>query len=155
MVDALSYLPKPFLSDECGAVTVDWTVLAAAVVGLSLATAAELNGTLDAVFSRVDHELRSQQMSDDFVQFTSAHFEPLYAQGTLDPETAQALFASADTMLNEDLITMLEWGIAQLQAGTMPQADIAALFAAASVAYQRNVVPDNILHTYFGFPLGI
>lgn len=154
MVNALSYLPKPFLSDERGAVTVDWTVLAAAAVGLSLATAASLNGTLDAVFSRVDHELRSQQISDDFVQFTSAHFERLYAQGTLDPETAQALFASANTMLNKDLLTMLEWGIAQLQAGTMPQSDLAALYAAASVAYQRNVVPDDILQSYFGFHPG-
>lgn len=140
-----------FLCDETGAVTVDWTMLSAAAVGLSLATAAMLTGTLDMVISRVDNELRTQQLSDDFVQFTAAHFEPLLEHGSVDAETLETLFNTANAMMNQEIIDALEWGLEQVQAGSISSADMAALYAVASVAYQRNLVPDQILEGYFGF----
>lgn len=143
-----------FWQSEKGAVTVDWTMLSAAAVGLSLATAAMLTGTLDMVISRVDDELRTQQLSDDFVQFTSAHFEPLYQGGALDAETAEDLFATANAMMNQELLDALEWGLEQLQSGSISGDDMAALYAVASVAYQRNLVSDQILEGYFGFEPG-
>lgn len=141
-----------FLTSEQGAVTVDWTMLSSAAVGLSLATAAMLTGTVDMVTSRLDGELRDQQLSDGFVQFTSAHFEPLYARGKLDPEVAAELFDMANEAMNQELLDALEQGIEAFDSGeTMSANDIAALIAAASVAYQRNLIPDHILEYYFGF----
>ena len=140
-----------FLHDDSGAVTVDWTMLGAAAVGLSLATAAMLTDTLDIVISRVDNELRTQQMSDDFVQFTSAHFEPLYAFGNVDAETAESLFTVANDMMNQEILDALEWCLEQMQSGAISSNDMVALYAVASVAYQRNLVPDQILEGYFGF----
>ncbi|MFY9246127.1 MAG: hypothetical protein WAO88_10070, partial [Roseicyclus sp.] len=118
---------------------------------LSLATAAMLTDTLDIVISRVDNELRTQQMSDDFVQFTSAHFEPLYAFGNVDAETAESLFTVANDMMNQEILDALEWGLEQMQSGAISSNDMVALYAVASVAYQRNLVPDQILEGYFGF----
>jgi Flp pilus assembly pilin Flp len=143
-----------FLHDENGAVTVDWTMLSAAAVGLSLATAAMLTGTLEMVISRVDNELRTQQLSDDFVQFTAAHFEPLLEHGSVDGETLENLFTIANGMMNQEILDSLEWGLEQMQAGSISSADMAALYAVASVAYQRNLVPDQILESYFGFEPG-
>lgn len=144
-------LTQHFLKNESGAVTVDWTTLSAAAVGLSLATAAVLSGTLDMVISRLDGELRDQQMSDSFVSFASSHFEPLYENNLIDPETAQDLFSTANEMLNQEIIDALQYGIEALEAGQLTPADAAALMAVASVAYQRNLVSDQILNYYFGF----
>jgi hypothetical protein len=140
-----------FFSDEQGAVTVDWTSLSAAAVGLSLATAGMLNDTFQSVISRVDGELREQQMNDNFIDFTSAHFEPLYAGNHIDASEAETLFTAADSMLNQELIDSLETGIEMLENGTLTTEDAAALMAIASVAWQRNVVSDQILDYYFGF----
>jgi hypothetical protein len=142
---------KTFWQNDDGAITVDWTVLAASVLGLSLATAGMMSDTLNMVFSQADHELRSQQMSDDFVQFTPAHFETLFAQGSVDPETAQSLFEIANAMMNQEIIDALAWGLEQMTAGTLSDMERAMLFAIASVAYQRNLVEDHILALYFGF----
>jgi len=140
-----------FLHDDSGAVTVDWTMLGAAAVGLSLATAAMLTDTLDTVISRVDNELRTQQLNDDFVQFTSAHIERLYAFGNVDAETAESLFTIANDMMNQEILDGLAWGLEQMQSGAISSNDMVALYAVASVAYQRNLVPDQILEGYFGF----
>ena len=103
------------------------------------------------MISRVDNELRTQQMSDDFVQFTSAHFEPLYAFGNVDAETAESLFTIANNMMNQEILDGLAWGLEQMQSGAISSNDMVALYAVASVAYQRNLVPDQILEGYFGF----
>ena len=148
---AMHFDLQSFWHNENGAITVDWTVLGAAVVGLSLATAAALTGTLDMVISRVDHELRSQQLSDDFVQFTPAHYEQLLSQAAVDTETAQSLFAIANSMMNQDIINALAQGLERMANGTLSNTEQAMLYAIASVAYQRNIVEDYILQAYFGF----
>jgi hypothetical protein len=139
------------LQDETAAVTVDWTSLSAAAVGLSLATAAMLNDTFQMMISRVDGELRDQQVSEGFIEFTSAHFEPLYEQNLIQPSLAETLFATANDLMNQDIIDALQVGIEKLEAGQLTTDEVAALVAIASVAWQRNVVPDNILDYYFGF----
>lgn len=149
--DAMHFDLKSFWHNENGAITVDWTALGAAVVGLSLATAAALTGTLDMVISRVDHELRSQQLSDDFVQYTPSHFEQLLSQAAVDTETAQSLFAIANGMMNQDIINALAQGLEKMANGTLSKDDQAMLYAIASVAYQRNIVDDHILKAHFGF----
>jgi chromosome condensin MukBEF complex kleisin-like MukF subunit len=140
-----------FLTSDSGAVTVDWTTLAAAAVGMALATAAMLTGTINMVNSRLDGELRQQQLSDGFVRFTSAHFEMLYATGALEPDAAEQLFTTVNALLNQDILNNLQAGIAALEAGTLPAHEIGVLVALASVASQRNLIPDYYLDYYFGF----
>lgn len=140
-----------FLTDETGTVSVDWTVLSAATVAMSLATVGVLNGGIQGMVSRMDGELREQQMSDNFIEFTSAHFEPLYEGGYISAETAETFFDIANGMLNQELIDALEYGITALEEGQLSTEDLAALVAVASVAYQRNLIDDQIMHYYFGF----
>ncbi|MBF9060605.1 hypothetical protein HKCCSP123_15595 [Rhodobacterales bacterium HKCCSP123] len=140
-----------FLNDQAGAVSVDWTTLSAAAVGMSLATAAMLTDSLQMVVSRVDGELRAQQMNDGFIQFTSAHFEPLYENNLLAPDRAESMFSTANGLMNLEILSALEEGIAALEAGQLTTDEIAALVAIASVAWQRNIVPDHVLDYYFGF----
>lgn len=140
-----------FLRSESGAVTVDWTTLSAAAVGMALATAAMLTGTINMVNSRLDGELRQQQLSDGFVRFTSAHFEPLYEKGLLDPAVAEQLFEVANNLFNQDILNGLQAGLEAVQAGTLPKEELAALIALASVAHQRNLVSDEFMNHYFGF----
>jgi hypothetical protein len=140
-----------FCHDDRGAVSVDWTTLSAAAVGMSLATAAALNGTFQTMISRMDGELRDQQMSDDFVGFTPAHFENLFAENQLQEEDAEAMFTVANELLNQEIINALEKGIEGIENGTLTPSEIAELVAIASVAWQRNVVDDPVLDYYFGF----
>ncbi|WP_284264556.1 hypothetical protein [Roseicyclus amphidinii] len=142
---------ETFLTDETGVVSVDWTTLSAAAVGLALTTAGALSGAFQGVIARVDAELRAQQLSDGFVQFTSAHFEPLYQLGLLDPETAGMMFDTANDMMNDEIISALQAGFVALEEGRLNTTEIAALIAIGSVAWQRNVVPDTVLDYYFGF----
>lgn len=139
-----------FLSDERGAVTVDWTVLSAAAVGMSLATVAVLNGGLDGMVSRMDAELREQQMSDNFIQFTSAHFEPLYARNMVTAQQAEAAYNSANVLMNQEIIDALQVGVEKLEAGLLNDEQILTLMALASVARQRNIVDAEVLDYYFG-----
>lgn len=138
-----------FLKCDRGAITVDWTVLSAAAVGVALATAGALGGTLDWVISRLDGELRDQQMSDSFVTFTSAHFEPLYEANLIDAEMAAVLFENANEMLNSEVLAALQAGIEAMNAGELSAEELGELIALASVAYQRNLIPDEILAYYF------
>ncbi|MEQ8367251.1 MAG: hypothetical protein RIB61_11135 [Roseicyclus sp.] len=140
-----------FIRDERGAVTVDWTVLSAAAVSMALATVAVLNDSVAGLASRMDNELRDQQMNDNFVVFTSEHFEGLYEAGLVTAEDAQATFDIADQMMNQQIIDALEYGITAMEEGTLTDADLIALLAVASVADQRNIVDDSILDYYFGF----
>jgi Flp pilus assembly pilin Flp len=141
-----------FLRDDAGVVSVDWTVLSAATVAMSLATVGLLNGGLQGLISRLDGELRSQQMSDSFVEFTSAHFEPLYEGNHINAAAAEELFTLANSMMNQELIDALQYGIQAIEAGeTFTPEEIAQLMAIASVAHQRNLLPDSVMNHYFGF----
>jgi Flp pilus assembly pilin Flp len=141
--------PK-FISDESGAVTVDWVVLSAAVVGLSIATVGVLSNGLEAMVSRIDAELRDQQMSDSFISFTSAHFEPFYARNLATPEQAQAAFGVVNLLMNQEIIDQIGTGIVQLEAGQLTTTQMLTLSAMASVARQRNIIDPTVLDYYFG-----
>lgn len=138
-----------FLRDERGAVTVDYTVIGAAAVGMAMSAAAILTGGIQDLTSRIDQELRTRQLSDDFVGFVSSHFEPLYELGSVTEQMAYDAFVAADLMMNQDIIDMIEEGIQLAQAGQISDAQMAQLFALASVAYQRNILDDAILEQYF------
>lgn len=43
-----------FLKDESGAVTVDWVVLTAAVVGLAIAAYSTISGSTDTLLGEID-----------------------------------------------------------------------------------------------------
>lgn len=141
---------KKFLSEENGSVSVDYTVLSAAAVGVSVATVAVISGGIDVLTANIDQELRERQLNDTFISFESAHFEPLYMAGILTEGEAGDLWNSANAKMNQDLIDQLADGIAKIQDGTITEAELGELFAAASVAYQRNVVDDAVLEYYFG-----
>jgi Flp pilus assembly pilin Flp len=140
-----------FLRDERGAVSVDWTVLSAAAVSMSLATVGVLNGGIETLVSRLESELRNQQLSDNFITFTSAHFEPMYENGVVTAEVMDQYFMIANDMMNHQVIDALEYGLTALEAGALSPEDIVALAAVGSVAYQRNIVDDGMLDYYFGF----
>jgi Flp pilus assembly pilin Flp len=140
-----------FLRDDTGAVSVDWTVLSAATVAMSLATVGVLSGGLQSLISRLDGELRAQMMSDSFVTFTSAHFEPLYETNSVSASAAEDMFLAANARMNQEVLDLLQMGIEAFEAGQLRDADIAQLYAIASVAAQRNLVSDTILDYYFGF----
>ena len=140
-----------FASDDHGAITVDWTVLSAAAVSLAIATTAVMTDALDVVSGRMDGELRSRQLSDSWVEFAANHFSPMLEAGAISEAQAEELYDMASDLMNYDLMTNLEAGIAALEAGTITEEEIVALVALGSVAYQRNVVDDGMLNHYFGF----
>jgi Flp pilus assembly pilin Flp len=141
---------KRFFSEEHGAISVDYTVLSAAAVGMAIATTAIVTGGIDNLTQRIDTELRDRQLNDTFIGFESAHFEPLYMAGLLTEDAATDLWNDANSMMNQELIDMLSDGIAKIQDGTITEGELGDLFAAASVAYQRNIVDDAVLEHYFG-----
>lgn len=140
-----------FFADDRGAVTVDWTVISSAAVGLAVATTAIMTDSLDALSMRMDDELRTRQLSDDWVQFYASHFEPILATGALSETQAEAIYEAADELMNYNLVAELTAGIEALEAGTITSDELIGLVALASVAYQRNVVDDAVLDHYFGF----
>jgi Flp pilus assembly pilin Flp len=150
MVPMIKFFNR-FLHGNSGAVAVDWTVLSASVLAMSLATVAVLNGGIQGLVSRMDAELRAQQMSDNFIQFTSAHFEPLYEYNLTTPEYAEAAFNLANDMMNQEIIDALHAGILAMEAGTLTDEEAVALVALGSVARQRNIIDSEILNYYFGF----
>lgn len=140
-----------FLRDENGAITVDYTVLSAAAVGMAIAATAVLTGGIEAITSRIDEELRARQLNDSFIAFAAAHFEPLLAANLINEAEAQALWDAANTMMNNEILAALEAGILKIENGTLTEEEYGELFAVASVAYQRNIVDDAVLNYYFGF----
>ncbi|MDG4647600.1 hypothetical protein P6F26_04025 [Roseibacterium sp. SDUM158017] len=142
---------QKYLRDENGAITVDYTVVAAGAVGMAIAATAVLTGGIDVLTSRIDDELRTRQLNDSFIGFTSAHFEPLYATGMVTEAGAEQLFTSANEKMNQDVINQIEAGIIALQDGTITEQQLIDLYAVASVAYQRNIIDDAVLNYYFGF----
>ena len=78
-----------FTEDETGAVTVDWVVLTAAVVGLGLAAMTVVRGGLDAQTGAVDAKLRSGSIVR--TAFTGAEMAALEdATASLDTACAAA-----------------------------------------------------------------
>ncbi|RMA41974.1 hypothetical protein [Rhodophyticola porphyridii] len=140
---------RQFFRDESGAITVDWVVLSAAAVSMAVAATDVLEGSIGELASDLEAQLRTQQISDSFVQFTSAHFEPFYQQDLLTVAQAEQLFTNANEMTNSAILTALENGISAMNAGTLTDAQMAELVAVASVAYQRNIVDDAVIEQFF------
>ncbi|MBY6201259.1 hypothetical protein KUV65_07800 [Maritalea mobilis] len=57
---------KTFLSDESGAVTVDWVVLTAAIVGLGLAVMAVVSGGIEDLSSNISDGMTNMDLQDSF-----------------------------------------------------------------------------------------
>jgi len=58
---------KNFAKSESGAVTVDWVVLTAAIVGLGLAVMAVVSGGVQDLSNAIDTQLTDQTISSTFV----------------------------------------------------------------------------------------
>lgn len=59
-------LAKTFNNDESGAVTVDWVVLTAAIVGLGIAVLAAVSDGVENLSSDIDTQLSGQGVSTTF-----------------------------------------------------------------------------------------
>jgi Flp pilus assembly pilin Flp len=140
-----------YLCDENGAISVDYTVLSAAAAGVAIAATTVIVGGIDILSSRIDDELRTRQLNDSYIAFDSSHFEPLYQESWINEAQAQTYFEAANTMMNTEILTLLEQGIVKIQNGSITQEELGELFAIASVAQQRNIVDDAVLNYYFGF----
>ena len=140
-----------FFRNESGAISVDWTVLSAAAVGMAIATTAIMNDSLSFVSGQMDDELRERQLSDEWIQYAASHFEPILQTGYMTSAEAEAVFTAAEGQMNYDIMSQLEAGIAEIDAGTISAEDLVDLVGVASVAAQRNLVDDAILNHYFGF----
>ena len=57
---------KSFKNDEAGAVTVDWVVLTAAVVGLGIAALAAVKGGMKTLTTSINNQLASQSINTTF-----------------------------------------------------------------------------------------
>ncbi|MFZ1662355.1 MAG: pilus assembly protein [Paracoccaceae bacterium] len=59
-------LAKKFHEAEDGAVTVDWVVLTAAVVGLGIAALAAVKGGMKTLTTNINNQLSSQSINTTF-----------------------------------------------------------------------------------------
>ncbi|MFT4716616.1 MAG: Flp pilus assembly pilin Flp [Paracoccaceae bacterium] len=59
-------LAKNFVNDESGAVTVDWVVLTAAIVGLGIAVLAAVSDGFENLSSDIDTQMSGQAISTSF-----------------------------------------------------------------------------------------
>ncbi len=57
---------KNFAADESGAVTVDWVVLTAAIVGLGLAVMSVVSDGTEALTNKIGTQLTTQTISTSF-----------------------------------------------------------------------------------------
>ncbi len=57
---------KNFANDESGAVTVDWVVLTAAIVGIGIAVMGSVSGGLSSLSGKIASQLSSQSVSTTF-----------------------------------------------------------------------------------------
>lgn len=132
-----------FLRSEGGSVSVDWVVLTAAVAGMALAATAVIEEGIGTLASDLEAQLRTQQVSDAFVQFYSAHFNALYDAGIVTEGDAEALFAIANEMTNAAILSGLEDGIMAYNDNQLSDEEIAMLVAMASVGVQRNIISSD------------
>ncbi|MFO6465623.1 hypothetical protein ACK8OR_14610 [Jannaschia sp. KMU-145] len=98
----MTFKPQTFLSDDSGAVTVDWVVLTAALVGLGLAVMGVVSTGVQDISGDIDGQLKS----DDIIQvaFTdgAASFEAAAAALGLDPS---AEISGMTNLTNEQIGT--------------------------------------------------
>ena len=57
---------KTFAADESGAVTVDWVVLTAAIVGLGIAVMGAVSGGLQSLSGQINSSLTSTEVGFEF-----------------------------------------------------------------------------------------
>ena len=62
----LNAMIKNFAADESGAVTVDWVVLTAAIVGLGIAVMASVSDGLEDLSGDIEAQLTTQGISTTF-----------------------------------------------------------------------------------------
>lgn len=110
-----------------------------------------MTDSIDVLSSRMDDELRSRQLSDEWVQFYASHFGPILSTGFITEAQAEAVYDVADELMNYNLVSELTDGITAMEDGTITAEDLVGLVALASVAYQRNLLDDATLDYYFGF----
>jgi hypothetical protein len=122
--------------------------LTAAAAGLAIAATSVVSGGLESLAADLEEQLRTQQISDSFVQFRSSDFDVLYDAGTLTEEQATASFAIANEMDNAEILSGLEALILKSVDGTITNDEEAAMYAMASVAVQRNIIDASELQAY-------
>lgn len=103
-----------FITDENGAVTVDWVVLTAALVGLGLATMGVVSSGVEDVSSDIDGSLQSTPIYTSFSQRShSALWEAGHAYAVLTGDGYEtvagfdAMIAEYAAMTDEDLTAEL------------------------------------------------
>lgn len=69
-------LVKNFRKDEDGAVTVDWVVLTAAIVGLGIAVMVAISDNIGAVTTEIENDLNDALTVGDAVQNGAAGATP-------------------------------------------------------------------------------
>ena len=57
---------KTFQTEEDGAVTVDWVVLTAAIVGLGIAVYGVVSGGIQNLSTQIDTQLKTDQINTSF-----------------------------------------------------------------------------------------
>lgn len=171
-MNIVSYFPgaKPavqrFFENESGAITVDWTVMSCAAVSLALGTAALFTDVNGMLANNMNEELDGGDLSDGYPDHASGEnadgwpdyaatgFEPLLTAGTITLADAQESYGNAHDMMNYEISTSLEAGIAAMEAGTITVDELNELVSIATVAYERNLGSDESLDYYFGFDGG-
>ncbi|MEM9318504.1 MAG: hypothetical protein AAGA70_05810 [Pseudomonadota bacterium] len=146
----MDWSAKSFWTEDDGAITVDWVVLSAGAVSMAIAATAVIGDGLQGLTSNLEAQLRSQQISDAFVQFVPIHFDTLYDLGILTPEEAETAFGEANALTNLAIVEQLDAYIQKVTNGEqISDTEIADAYALASVAYQRNIVDDELIEYYF------
>ncbi len=72
----MTKLFKNFFADESGAVTVDWVVLTAAIVGLGIAVMTTVSGGLQDLSGEIETQLTGQAISTEFAAPAAAPAAP-------------------------------------------------------------------------------
>lgn len=140
---------KTFVVSEDAAVSVEWVVLSAGVVGMSIAAADVLRDGIGDLTANLEEQLRSQQISDAFVQFASSDFDPLLDHELITVAQAETLFEESNEMTNNEILNALDSYIQSMLDGTITHEELQEAFALASVADQRNIVDDALIEQYF------
>ncbi len=130
---------KQFLASEDGAITVDYVVLSAAAVAMAISTTDVLDDTIDFLSSRLEAQLRNQQISDAFVQFDSAFWQGQYDDGTFNETQTEDYFNQANELMNQELIDKINELTPAAYDGTLTTNETGELIAAISVGLQRNI----------------